>query len=76
MLSEAERYQSEIRQLEQNLQELQDMFFDLNEIINEQDEMIDQIQYNVETAPMYVEQGMTHLPPVAQVYHRRRCIIF
>uniref|UniRef100_A0A1X7UHG9 t-SNARE coiled-coil homology domain-containing protein n=1 Tax=Amphimedon queenslandica TaxID=400682 RepID=A0A1X7UHG9_AMPQE len=57
VLDEVEARRTEIRELEQNLKELYDMFYDIMVLIDSQGDLVDNIEYNVEKAGAYVESG-------------------
>jgi len=55
-----ERYEGMLR-IEQSLRELQELWQELNTLITEQQELLDNISYNVVQTRDYVESGVKHL---------------
>ncbi|XP_019860260.1 PREDICTED: syntaxin-1A homolog [Amphimedon queenslandica] len=69
VLDEVEARRTEIRELEQNLKELHDMFHDfMLLILNEpQGDLADNIEYNVDKAAAYVEPGTQAIVATARM---------
>jgi t-SNARE complex subunit (syntaxin) len=59
----------EILSLEDSIRELHDMFYDLAQIVYDQDDLINQIQFNVDSAAVFVEHG-TRVVNTASAYRR------
>ncbi|KAL5477358.1 hypothetical protein EMCRGX_G024148 [Ephydatia muelleri] len=78
-LNEVEERHKEILSLEQNIKELHEMFVDLAVLVDEQGEIIDRIEYNVETAAVHVDQGRKQLRQAVTLKRKsnrlRMCII-
>ncbi|XP_011405383.2 PREDICTED: syntaxin-1A-like isoform X2 [Amphimedon queenslandica] len=70
MLSEVEVRHMEIKRLEENIRELHDMFYDLGQLVYEQGDMINNIEYNIEHAAAYVEKGQQNIR-AARDYKRK-----
>ncbi|XP_003387901.1 PREDICTED: syntaxin-1A-like [Amphimedon queenslandica] len=66
-LDEVEARKREILQLEENIKELHDMFYDMMLLVESQGDLIDNIQHNVETAAVYVMKG-TEETTKARIY--------
>lgn len=56
-LNEVEARHVEIMQLEANIRELHEMFYDMALLVDEQGELIDRIEHNVESAAIHVDRG-------------------
>ncbi|XP_064392686.1 syntaxin-1A-like [Halichondria panicea] len=68
VLGEVETRHQEIMQLETNIRELHDMFYDMALLVDEQGELINVIERNVENAGVYANQGRKEIRK-AVVYH-------
>ncbi|XP_011405068.1 PREDICTED: syntaxin-1A-like isoform X1 [Amphimedon queenslandica] len=66
-LDEVEARRTQIRELEQNLKELYDMFYDIMLLIDSQGDLVDNIEYNVEKTAAYVESGTKAIVAAARI---------
>uniref|UniRef100_A0A224XHV8 Putative snare protein pep12/vam3/syntaxin 7/syntaxin 17 n=1 Tax=Panstrongylus lignarius TaxID=156445 RepID=A0A224XHV8_9HEMI len=56
-----EEQEASIRQLENDIQEVSEIFKDLGKLIHSQGEIVDSIEANIEGTKVYVSTGATHL---------------
>ncbi|KAE8602459.1 hypothetical protein XENTR_v10014001 [Xenopus tropicalis] len=73
-----EERETAIRQLEEDIQGINDIFKDLGMMVHEQGEMIDSIEANVENADVHVQQANQQLARAAEYQRKSRrkiCII-
>lgn len=71
-LGEIEARHQEILQLEENIRELHEMFYDMALLVEEQGEMINRIEHNVETAAVHVDQGKREIRTAVQFQRKNR----
>ena len=71
-LGEIEARHLEIMNLEQNIRELHEMFYDLAVLVEEQGEMIDRIEHNVENAAVHVDRGRKEIRTAVQYKKKNR----
>ncbi|KAL0481457.1 t-SNARE family protein [Acrasis kona] len=75
-MEEVQQTHTEIIQLERGMREIHQMFVDFSTILAEQDEMLDRIDYNVETATDYVEKGTQNMTDSIQIGKKNRKLMF
>lgn len=71
-LNEVQERKREILQLEENIQELHDMFYDMMLLVDEQGDMIDVIEKQVENAAVYVEKGTQNVKKAVEYSRSNR----
>ncbi|XP_065891057.1 syntaxin-2-like isoform X2 [Dysidea avara] len=77
-LTDVEQRHQEIMALEQDIRELQEMFIDISALVQEQGEVINRIEYNVESAAHHVKRGRLQVNDACQLkksYNRKRYIL-
>jgi chromosome segregation ATPase len=75
---EIERRHGQIRQIEKDVVEVAEMFRDLNQLVEQQQEGIDVIENNIQNTKDQVETGASQLEVAAQYQYqvrKRKCII-
>jgi syntaxin 1B/2/3 len=79
MFLEAQEKNQDLLLIEQQLQELHNMFVDLNEMVLTQGEVIDSIETNISQAENYIEAGVSDLHESAKKKakaRKKKCKIF
>lgn len=67
--------QSDIERLEKNIQELHQMFLDMAELVNEQGQTIDNIEFNVNQTRDYIQETRKELPKAVDLKRAARRVI-
>ncbi|KAL9648761.1 hypothetical protein ABK040_003697 [Willaertia magna] len=72
--NEATEAHDDLKQIEYSLRQLHQMFVDFAMLVEQQDELLDNIEYNVAATVEYVEKGITQIKSAQKLQkHSRNC---
>jgi t-SNARE complex subunit (syntaxin) len=76
MLSDVQDRANDIERLEKNIRELHQMFLDMAELVSEQGQTIDNIEFNVNQTRDYVAETRKELPKAVDFKRAARRVNF
>ncbi len=76
MLSDVQDRANDIERLEKNIRELHQMFLDMAELVSEQGQTIDNIEFNVNQTHDYVAETRKELPKAVDFKRAARRVNF